>query len=559
MSLNMFCNQCEQTAKGTGCDLKGVCGKDAQTSALQDLLVYALTGIALYADRARPLGIVDEETDRFVIEGLFTTVTNVNFDPASIQELIVESASILERVRRLFTEGYEKQSGKRFDGPLPEQAHFKPAGSLAALIEQGIKIGPPMAGPNLHPDIRSLKLLLLYGLKGMAAYADHARILGRTDEEVTSYFHHGLSVLADPRMTAEGLLAELMKFGNINFKCMQILDEAHNAHFGYPVPTKVSLGARKGYAILVSGHDLADLAELLKQTDGKGIFVYTHGEMLPAHGYPALKKYAHLAGNYGGAWQDQAKEFDQFPGPILMTTNCIQEPRASYRNRIFTTGLVAWPAVKKIASENGKKDFTPVIETSIKAGGFNQDIPGREIAVGFGHKTVLGLAGQILEAVKSGKIRRFFLVGGCDGAKPGRNYYTDFAAQVPKDCVILTLACGKYRFNKTEFGSIGPIPRLLDIGQCNDAYSAIEIAVALSKALNCGVNDLPLSLVLSWYEQKAVCILITLLALGIKNIRIGPSLPAFVSPNVLKILVEQFGLMPIKNAQDDLTAALAGR
>ena len=553
--MSMFCNQCEQTAKGKGCDAIGVCGKTPEVATLQDLLIHALKGIAIYGYLAREIGVKDRETDLFVIEGLFTTVTNVDFDPEHIQEILRKAFQVKAKIKQLFLDAYKKKIGKEFDGELPAAAFWKPADSLAQLLEQGSKVGI-LSDPTLNGDIRSLRELLLYGLKGMAAYADHALVLGKEDEAVTAFFYKGLRALTDSKLNVDDLVRLNMEFGLVNLKCLELLDKAHTDHFGHPQPTRVSLGAKKGAAILVSGHDLLDLEHLLQQTEGKGINIYTHGEMLPAHGYPVLKKYSHLVGNYGGAWQDQAKEFDSFPGSILMTTNCIQQPRESYKGRIFTTGLVAWPGVAHITAKNGKKDFTPVIQKALEAGGFSQDVSGKEILVGFGHNAVLGVAGPVIEAVKSGKIRHFFLVGGCDGAKPGRNYYTDFAQQAPKDTVILTLACGKFRFNKLEFGDIGGIPRLLDMGQCNDAYSAIQVAVALAKAFNCGVNELPLSMILSWYEQKAVCILLTLLALGIQNIRIGPSLPAFVSPNVLNVLVEKFSIKPVTSAKEDLEAIL---
>ncbi|HOW58439.1 MAG TPA: hydroxylamine reductase [Candidatus Omnitrophota bacterium] len=551
----MFCYQCEQTAKGKGCDTLGICGKTPEVATLQDLLIHALKGIAVYGQLALELGVKDKNADLFLIEGLFTTVTNVDFDPARIQEEIVRAYQVKEAIKRLFLDAYKKKNGRDFDGELPAAAYWKPAETLAGLLDQGSKVGI-LSDKILNEDIRSLRELLLYGLKGMAAYADHALILGKENEEVTAFFHKGLRALTNNSLTVNDLVNLNMEFGMVNLKCLELLDQAHTDHFGHPVPTKVFLGAKKGPAILVSGHDLLDLEWLLQQTEGKGISIYTHGEMLPAHGYPALNKYKHLVGNYGGAWQDQAKEFDAFPGAILMTTNCIQRPRETYQDRIFTTGLVAWPGVAHISLQNGKKDFSPVIQKALSAGGFKQDIPGKEIMVGFGHQAVLGVADKVVGAVKAGQIRHFFLVGGCDGAKPGRNYYTEFAEQAPKDTVILTLACGKYRFNKLEFGDIGGIPRLLDMGQCNDAYSAIQVAVALSKVFNCGVNELPLSMILSWYEQKAVCILLTLLALGIQNIRIGPSLPAFVSPNVLKVLVEKFNIKPITSAKEDLEAIL---
>jgi hydroxylamine reductase len=395
---------------------------------------------------------------------------------------------------------------------------------------------------------------MLYGLKGTAAYADHARVLGQEDPGVYATFHEALDFLAKPNPTVDELLGWALKVGELNLRVMQLLDAANTGTYGHPEPTRVRVTPIKGKAIVVSGHDLKDLELLLKQTEGKGINVYTHGEMLPCLAYPSLKKYKHLVGNYGGAWQDQKKEFDAFPGAVLMTTNCIQKPAETYKARIFTSGLVAWPGVTHIAAE---KDFTPVIEAALAAPGFAEDVePAKFITVGFGRNAVLSVADKVIEAVKAGKIKHFFLVGGCDGAKAGRNYYTEFAQKVPSDCVVLTLACGKYRFNKLEFGDIGGIPRLLDIGQCNDAYSAIQIAVALAGAFNCGVNDLPLSMVLSWYEQKAVAILLTLLHLGIKNIRLGPSLPAFVTPPVLNVLVEKFNIAPISTPDADLKAIL---
>ena len=394
--------------------------------------------------------------------------------------------------------------------------------------------------------------LLIYGLKGTAAYADHAKILGKEDDGVYAFFHEGLNALTRENLTPDDLLPLVLKCGEVNLNVMGLLDAANTATYGNPEPTQVRVTPIPGKAILVSGHDLKDLEDILKQTEGKGINVYTHGEMLPCHAYPGLKKYKHLVGNYGGAWQDQHKEFDAFPGSIIMTTNCIQRPQKSYENRIFTTGLVGWPNVMHLAN----KDFMPAIKAALSEPGFTSDEPEKNITVGFGHNAVMGVADKVIDAVKQGAIKHFFLVGGCDGAKPGRNYYTEFAEKVPDDCVILTLACGKYRFNKMEFGDIGGIPRLLDMGQCNDAYSAIQVAVALSKAFNCEVNDLPLSMILSWYEQKAVCILLSLLHLGIKNIRIGPSLPAFITPPVLNVLVEKFNLQPICTPEEDLKACL---
>ncbi len=537
----MFCYQCEQTVQGAGCTRAGVCGKDNLTANMQDLLISRLKLIGDYAWRARREGRKDDRLDRFVIEGLFSTVTNVNFDPQRLETILAESENMLAAARELAgAAGADRPA----PAPLPR--------GLEALAAAGEADGIMRRRQAAGDDVAGLQELLTYGLKGTAAYADHAAILGRTDEALNAFFHEALSFLAGEPAGAEELLGMCLRCGEMNLKAMALLDAANTGAFGDPVPTPVRVDPVRGKAILISGHDLLDLEALLKQTEGKGINVYTHGEMLPAHGYPKLKRYGHLAGNYGGAWQDQRKEFAEFPGAILMTTNCIQRPQESYQSRIFTCGLVAWPGVRHIAN----RDFTPVIEAALAAPGFKEDGPGKTILVGFGHAAVMQAAGQVVAAVKSGAIRHFFLIGGCDGAKSGRNYYTDLAQQIPKDCVILTLACGKFRFNKLDFGDIGGIPRLLDCGQCNDAYSAIQIAVALAHAFKCGVNDLPLSLVLSWYEQKAVCILLTLLHLGIRNIRLGPSLPAFVTPPVLKILADKFNIMPITTPEQDLKAIL---
>jgi hydroxylamine reductase len=546
----MFCYQCEQTAKGTGCTVQGVCGKDPQTAALQDLLVHATKGLAKYAHRARELGVKDREIDVFTLQALFATVTNVDFDPKRLEQLLSRAAVLRDKARASYEQACKKagKTPEKFDGP----AGWTPAPDLSGLVRQAEEIGIQKRLNSQGPDLTGLQELLTYGLKGTAAYADHAQILGKEDDEVYAFFHQALDFLTKSNPTVDELVPMVLKCGEVNLKVMGLLDAANTGVYGSPVPTPVRVTPLKGKAIAVSGHDLKDLEELLKQTEGKGINVYTHCEMLPAHGYPRLKKYKHLVGNYGGAWQNQAKEFDAFPGAILMTTNCIQKPKDTYKNRIFTSGLVAWPGVVHISDRN----FKPVIDAALAAPGFAEDGPDQKILVGFGRDAVLGVADKVIDAVKKGAIRRFFLIGGCDGAKPGRNYYTEFAQAVPKDCVILTLACGKYRFNKLEFGDIGGIPRLLDVGQCNDAYSAIQIAVALAKAFNTDVNNLPLSFILSWYEQKAVCILLTLLHLGIKNMRIGPSLPAFVSPAVLNVLVEKFNIMPITTPQQDLKAIL---
>jgi len=529
----------------------GVCGKDPETAVLQDLLVYAAKGISMYAHRARQYSAVDPEIDLFVIEALFSTVTNVNFDPQRMEELLCQAGKILNKALSLYVDACKKagQEPESLDGP----AKWKPAADRQGLLAQAEEIGIAKRTESLGPDVAGLQELLTYGLKGMAAYADHASILGQEDDAVFAFFHEALDFLNGERVTdPDALVSMALKCGEINLRVMELLDAANTGTYGHPEPTQVRVTPVKGKAILVSGHDLKDLEELLKQTEGKGVNVYTHGEMLPCLAYPGLKKYKHLVGNYGGAWQDQRKEFNEFPGAILMITNCIQKPKEEYTARIFTCGLVAWPGVTHI----GGRDFSPVIEAALAAPGFAEDAEEKTITIGFGHDAVMKVADKIIEAVKAGNIKHFFLIGGCDGAKSGRNYYTDFAKAVPDDCVILTLACGKYRFNKLEFGDIGGIPRLLDVGQCNDAYSAIQIAVALADAFECGVNDLPLSFVLSWYEQKAVCILLTLLHLGIKNMKLGPSLPAFISPNILNVLVEKFNIGLIGNVDEDLAQML---
>jgi hydroxylamine reductase len=548
----MFCYQCEQTAGGKGCTRVGVCGKDNETALLQDLLVYAAQGISMVMHRAGKLGAADREIERFVTEALFTTVTNVNFDPVRLEALLGKAGVMLSRAKSHYETAASK-AGKSVE-TLGGAANWQAPGNRAEMLRQAESLSIAKKLEALGPDVTGLQELIVYGLKGTAAYADHAMILGVEDAGVYAFFYEALDFLTGPKATdVDALVGMALKVGEVNLTVMGLLDKANTDTYGHPEPTVVRVTAKKGKAILVSGHDLKDLEELLKQTQGKGINIYTHGEMLPCNAYPGLKKYPHLAGNYGGAWQDQQKEFDAFPGAILMTTNCIQKPRDSYKGRIFTCGLVAWPGVTHIKN----RDFTPVINAALAQPGFVADEAEKTIMVGFGRNAVLGVADKVIDAVKAGKIRHFFLVGGCDGAKPGRNYYTDFAQQVPDDCVILTLACGKYRFNKLPFGDIGGIPRLLDIGQCNDAYSAIQIAVALAGAFNCGVNDLPLTMVLSWYEQKAVCILLTLLHLGIKNMRLGPSLPAFIGPNVLNVLVEQFNIAPISTPEEDLKVMLA--
>jgi len=549
--MSMFCYQCEQAAKGTGCTVQGVCGKDPETAALQDLLVHAVKGIGWYANLAALKGVHDNAVDVFVVRALFATITNVDFDPARIEELIREAAAIKSRARELAQKG-----GASISAEIPEAARGEPAGTREGLLEQASRVGL-MAGLKTIEDIRSLEHLLLFGIKGVSAYADHAHILGKDSPEIYGFLHKALAALAGGELGADALLTLNMECGKINIATMELLSQGHRQRFGIPEPSPVFLGTRKGPAIIVSGHDLLDLKELLEQTEGTGVNVYTHGEMLPAHGYPGLNKHTHLIGNFGTAWQNQQKEFAAAPAAILMTTNCIQRPADSYKDRIFTTGLVAWPGVAHLPDRKAgaPKDFSPLVKKAKELGGFAEK-PGKTITVGFGHEAVLGVAEKVIAAVKSGAIRRFFLIGGCDGAKPGRNYYTRFAELVPRDCVILTLACGKYRFNTLDAGAIGGIPRLLDIGQCNDAYSAIRIAQALAGAFGCGVNDLPLSFILSWYEQKAVAILLSLLYLGVKNMRLGPSLPSFVTPGILTVLADTFGIKPIGAPEEDLKDSL---
>jgi len=547
----MFCYQCEQTAKGTGCTALGACGKDPETADLQDLLVYALKDTARYAHAARELGVTNRQVNIFTVKALFSTLTNVNFDVNRFQDFMKQAAVIREQARAMYEQACRK-AGKQSEQFDCEVEWWDAVDDLSELDREGESLSIQMRIGNLGDDIAGLQELITYGLKGLAAYADHAQILGKEDDGIYAFIHKALDCLTHRPTDVNELLTYALECGRMNLRAMELLDAANTETYGHPEPTQVRVTPVKGKCIVVSGHDLKDLEELLKQTQGKGINVYTHGEMLPCNAYPDLKRYKHLVGNYGGAWQDQRNEFDKFPGAILMTTNCLQKPKDSYKSRIFTCGIVGWPDVVHIAD----RDFTPVIKAALAAPGFAEDAPAKFITIGFAHNTVMSVAGKVIEAVKAGKIRRFFLIGGCDGAKPGRNYYTEFAEKVPDDCVILTLACGKYRFNKLDFGSIDGIPRLLDCGQCNDAYSAIQIATALAKAFNCGVNELPLSLVLSWYEQKAVVILLTLLYLGIQNIRLGPSLPAFVSPNALNVLVDKYNIKPIGTVDQDLADIL---
>lgn len=541
----MFCYQCEQTAKNEGCTKIGVCGKQPDLAALQDLLIYTLKGLSLYAVEGRKAGVTDRDVNVFTCEATFSTLTNVDFDPERFGRLINRSIELREQLKNKVS-----AAGGNVDFP-DGPATFTPEANLEGLVKQGQEVGVK-SDPDIDPDIHSLQQILIYGIKGVAAYADHAQILGQEDDTVYAFLHEGLAATLNKDLALDDWVGLVLKCGEINLRAMELLDAGNTGTYGHPVPTKVPLGVKKGKAILVSGHDLKDLEGILKQTEGKDVNIYTHGEMLPCHGYPELKKYSHFYGHYGTAWQNQAKEFAEFPGAILMTTNCIQKPKESYRDNIFTTGLAGWPGVTHISDKN----FAPVIEKALGMPGFLEDTNGRDVMCGFGRNAVMGVADKLIEAVKGGAIKHFFLVAGCDGAKPGRNYYTEFVEKAPEDTVILTLGCGKFRFFDKDLGDIGGIPRLLDIGQCNDAYSAVQIAVALSKAFDVGINELPLSIVLSWYEQKAVAILLTLLHLGIKNIRLGPSLPAFITPNVLNVLVENFNIMPISTPEEDLKAIL---
>jgi hydroxylamine reductase len=542
----MYCNQCEQASGGVACTTRGVCGKTPEASALQDLIVYALRGMAVYAHAGRSVGVVDEEADRFAASALFATVTNVDFDDERLATIVDEVAEHTARLRIAVG-----AAGVTVDTEDPA-ALFSPADTVAGKIEQGESVGL-FTDSERDDDVRSLQMTAVYGLKGLAAYVDHARVLGHEDPEVYAFIHRLLASLTDPSLDLQAWTGLALETGGVNLRAMELLDAGNTGTYGHPVPTEVPLGHRAGKAILVSGHDLHDLAVLLEQTEGTGIDVYTHGEMLPTHGYPELKKHAHFYGHFGTGWQNQRREFAEFPGAILMTTNCIQAPREDYTENVFTTGLVAWPGVTHVPND----DFSSVIERARALPGFETDADAGSVMVGFGRSAVLGVAPQVIDAVKEGAIRHFFLVGGCDGAAPGRSYYTDFVDQTPDDTVVLTLACGKFRFFDHDLGDIGGIPRLLDVGQCNDAYSAVQIAVALADAFGMEVNELPLSLVLSWYEQKAVAILLSLLHLGITDIRLGPSLPAFVTPNVLQVLIDAFGIKPISEpATEDLDAIL---
>jgi len=541
----MFCYQCEQTAKGTGCTVQGVCGKQPDVAALQDLLLYALMGLAQVAVEGRKQGVTSDDVNVFTVQAAFSTLTNVDFDPNRFVELIRQAVEKRERLKARV-----KDAGGDITA-LGKASQFTPESTVEGLLKQAETVGLK-SYPGDDPDILSLKHTVLFGIKGVSAYSDHAQILGQEDEAVYAYVHEGLAAIQRDDLSLDQWVDMALRCGGAAVKAMELLDKGNTGTYGHPVPTQVPLGHKKGKAILVSGHDLQDLDKLLQQTEGTGINIYTHGEMLPTHGYPKLKQYDHFYGHYGTAWQNQIREFPNFPGAILMTTNCIQRPKKDYHDNIFTSGMVGWPGVSHIADQN----FKPLIDRALELPGFADDVDDGEVTVGFARNAVLGVADKIIEAVKNKDIRHFFLVAGCDGAKPGRNYYTEFVEKVPQDCIVLTLACGKFRFYDKKLGDIGGIPRLLDAGQCNDAYSAVQIATALAGAFNVDVNELPLSLIISWYEQKAVCVLLALLHLGIKGIRLGPSLPAFLTPNVLDTLVKNFDIRPITTAEEDLKAIL---
>lgn len=547
MEQLMFCYQCEQTAGGKGCTKVGVCGKTPEIAAMQDLLIYQLKGISIYAMKLIGEGEkISKHIVSFVEDSLFMTLTNVNFDPEAHMRALEKSQQVKEELRN-------KLNGENLDR---EEALYNLSNTKEEILEDAKKAGI-MYNQDLDADIRSVRETIKYGLKGIAAYAHQARFINYISDEVDEFYFKALEALTDDSLSLQDLIKVLLETGEKSVKVMEVLDKGNNEKYNSPTPTKVNVNIKKGPFIIVSGHDLRDLEMLLEQTQGKGINIYTHGEMLPSHGYPELNKYSHLVGNFGSAWQNQQKEFDGIPGCILMTTNCMMKPRDSYRDRIFSTSVVGWDNVKHIAKdENGHKDFSEIINKALELGGFEQEEEVKEILVGFGHKATLSHAGAIIDAVKEGKLRHFFLIGGCDGAKPGRNYYTEFAEKVPEDCVILTLACGKYRFNKLDFGTVAGLPRLLDVGQCNDAYSAVRIALALADAFETDINSLPLTIVLSWYEQKAVADLLALLYLGVKGMYLGPSLPAFITPNVLQFLVDTFGIKPISTAEEDLANSL---
>ncbi len=550
--MSMFCFQCQETSKNQGCTVRGVCGKTADVANLQDLLIWLLKGISFYGVRARELGISDPETDLFVAQSLFATITNANFDAERLVALVRKALELRDSLRSQFIEASES---------LPDVATWVPEkGDLDELVQKGSTVGI-MSNPDLDEDIRSLRELLTYGLKGLAAYVDHAYVLEHHNDTLLAFLQEGLLATTDDGASAGDMVGLVLKCGEMGIQAMALLDQANTSTYGDPEPTQVNIGVREGSAILISGHDLRDLDELLQQTAGKGVNIYTHGEMLPANAYPAFKKHPHFVGNYGGSWWHQQREFEKFGGAILMTTNCIVKPKPSYQDRIFTTGMTGWPGVQHIPDrqDGGQKDFGPVIARALELGS-PQELEQGTIPIGFAHTAVLSVADKVVEAVKSGAIKRFVVMAGCDGRHKTRQYYTDVANNLPHDTVILTAGCAKYRYNKLDLGDINGIPRILDAGQCNDSYSLVVIAQKLAEAFGLDdINDLPISYDIAWYEQKAVIVLLALLSLGVKNIRLGPTLPAFISPNVLNVLIENFDIKPITTVEEDLAAILAGQ
>ena len=551
--MDMFCFQCQETSKNQGCTIRGVCGKDPQVAALQDLLIWLLKGLSFYAVQARQKGIADPQADQFVAEALFTTITNANFDPQRFAELAARAIALRD--------GLKTRLGAAAVGPLPEMASWAPMqGDLAELVAKGATVGV-MADPALNPDVRSLRELLTIGLKGLAAYTHHAYVLDYRNDALLHFLQEALLATTNDQASVDELMGMVLRCGQMGVQGMALLDKANTGTYGHPEPTQVNLGVKPGPAILISGHDLRDLDELLQQTQGQGVNVYTHGEMLPANAYPAFKKYPNLVGNYGGSWWRQADEFEQFGGAILMTTNCLFKPRDSYKNRIFTTGAAGYPGWPHIADRpaGGHKDFSAVIAKALQSGS-PQELEHGTIPIGFAHETVLGVADQVVAAVKSGAVKRFVVMAGCDGRHKERKYFTDVALSLPKDALILTAGCAKYRYNKLDLGAIGGLPRVLDAGQCNDSYSLVVVAQKLAQAFGVGhINDLPISYDIGWYEQKAVIVLLALLSLGVKHIRLGPTLPAFVSPGVLKVLVQNFDLKPTSTVEQDVAAIVAGK
>ncbi len=555
--MSMFCYQCQETVGNTGCTMKGVCGKEDQISNLQDYIVYLLKGISFWAELGRKADMEDEGVKRFIVESLFATVTNVNFDAERMMEIISKGRKLRISLREKVVKAYES-AGKSLPESIPGPAKEDEAGDAAYYASKGYENG---ILADKDEDIRSLKWLLIYGMKGIAAYTDHAAILGKENKDIYHFLQKGLAATLRDDITVDELLGLVLEAGQTSISALSLLDEANTGSYGTPEITEVFTGLKEGPAIVVSGHDLLDMEELLEQTKDKGINIYTHGEMLPAHGYPKLNKYPHLAGNYGGSWYKQRDEFEKFGGAILMTTNCLQKPKDSYKDRIFTTGLVGWPGVSHIPGrKDGKpKDFSPVIEKALELGSVKAT-EGKKIPVGFNHRTILSLADKIVEAVKAGQIKKFVVMAGCDGRFKEREYFTEVAEKLPEEAIILTAGCAKYRYNMLDLGDIGGIPRVIDAGQCNDSYSLAVVALKLAEVFKVeDINDLPIAFDIAWYEQKAVCVLLALLALGVKNIRLGTTLPAFLSPNVTSVLVDKFDLKPISDPDTDVEAMMAGK